>query len=394
MTGIISLVVISVVILFSINLAKAKHVYEENIIAETDFFDADADDGKLFFAYTSGHTIILERKTFGGGTLDERELVSESPHKIDLLVKDGVPYITWISSNNQINAYDGENILFISEGATPRLYSIGENVYLAWIRDKTLYTRPLSNPAEWIIASMISDYSIYEFNEKIYFTYTKDSNVCFRSVSMGVWTSEKTISPGQIPHFIRNDATSYIYHIDDHGKLECFYGSNDDIKLTALITTDDVYEIITYKDILAFTTAEGLFMQRITNEGFSDMLKITGNPATKINVFYADDDDLMFTYIIESRAISKFVALPVSVEESVKPLTFEIFGGDDVAKKNAFDYIADYNLRNVAPEGEVMNFILAHSGESLAFLGVVIIAIVVAVTVLAGKRRDQKNVRK
>lgn len=394
MTGIISLVVISVVILFSINLAKAKHVYEENIIAESDFFDADADDSELFFAYTIGHTIIIEQKTFGGGTLDERELMSENPHTLDLLVKNGVPYVTWVSTNNQINVYDGENILVISEGATPRLFAIGENVHLAWIRDKTLCTRPLNNPTQWIIASMISDYSIYDYDEKTYFTYTKDSAVCFRSVDMGVWTNEKTISQGQIPHFIRNGATSYIYHKNSQGNLGCFYGSNEDIKLTSDVTTEEVYEIITYKDILAFTTDEGLFMQRITNEGFSDMVEVTSNPATKISVFYADDDDLMFTYIIESRAIAKFVGLPVIIEESVKPLTFEILGGDDMAKKTAFDYIADYNLRNIAPEGEVMNFILAHSAESLVFLGVIVIAIVVAITVIAGKRRDQKSVRK
>ena len=397
MIAIIVFVVIAIITVFSINLAKARHVYEENIIIEqTNFFDVDYEE-KLFYAYTKGNSIFIEQKTFGGTTLFEREIVSESPHKIDLLVVNGGPYLTWVSINNQINLYDGENIIIIvEEGSTPRLFSVGETVYITWIHDKTLFVRPLDNPlAEWQIDSMISDYSIYHYDNKIYFTYTKDSIICFKTFSQGTWSDCKTIYNGYIPHYIKTDETSYIYHKNSHGNLGCFYGFSDDIKLVTEITQQDVQEIITHKDILAFTLEDqGLFMQRITSEGFSNIYQVTANPATQINVFYADDDDLMFTYLIEERVISKFVSLPsVATNETLKPLIFEIFG-DDTAKKNVFDYIADYNLRNVAPEGTVANFILAHSGESLVFLGVFSIASIIALTYLMGRRRDKKNEKK
>lgn len=394
MAALITLVIITSITIFSINLAKAKHVYEENILLNTEFFDADFEE-KLFYAYTDGQSVIIQEKTFGGTTLDERELVSDSPHKLDLLVKTGVPYLTWISIGNQINVYDGENIIIVCEdGSTPRLFSVGNNVYVTWIKDKTLLVSPIGESAEWEIATMVSDYSIYNYNGKIYITYVKDNIVCFKTFNQGVWGAEQSIYVGSIPHFIRTAEISYIYYRDTKGNLGCFYGMGEDIKLVLDITTIDVEEIVTHKDILAFTLKDGLFMQRITDEGFSDVVNITSNPATKINVFYVDEDNLMFTYVIQGRAIYKLVSLPSIANATVKPLVFEIFGGEDVAKKTAFDYIADYNLRNIAPEGKVMNFIVSHSGETLAVLSVIVIGFVIGLTIVMGRRREAKNVTK
>ena len=52
---------------------------------------------------------------------------------------------------------------------------------------------------------------------------------------------------------------------------------------------------------------------------------------------------------------------------------------------------ADYNLRNIEPEGRVRNFMVAHSGESLVLLGVISAGVTVGMTFIMGRRIDAKD---
>ena len=392
MFAIIALTMVTTITLFSINLAKARHVYEENIIFENvDIFDANAEGNNLYFSYVQGNNILLETRTFTDKIVHTQTITSENPKDISLHVINKVPHIIW-STDNGIMLWTGEQLITISEqGINPELFTFNGQTYAVWHEATGLYTKPVGTDAKWQITSGLSDYSIYNYqNQKIYVTYENGGMIYFK-IFTGAWSNEIQVYGGMNPHIISNGFVTYVYNIQSDEDLHCFYGENDDIKLTEKLTDNSVQEIITHKDIMAFTDENGLFIQRITADGFSQAYQVTTNQAMMINCFYVDEDDLMFTYKIESRIIYKYVNLPDITEETTVPFKLEIIPSEDPSRRNAFDYIADYNLRNIEPEGRVRNFMVAHSGESLVLLGVISAGVTVGMTFIMGRRIDAKD---
>jgi len=370
--------------IFSLNLAKAKHVYQENVVLENVvLFDATVDEKTIFYAYVVTTDIIIEERTFAQKITTTETISSETrPDQLSLFIFEKELFLVYSIENN-IYCWTNNTKKFVVPGTDPQLFANADSLFIAWLDTSNLYVKPLENElATWLLATNVDEYAIYS-NGKTYFTYTKSSEIYFRIFVNGFFGDEQITAVGKNPRAITTTNMTYLFH-EKNGLLGVYYGLNDVIQLIQE-TNLTVNEIISYHDIIAFTNIDGLFFQRITDDGFSAIYQLTVNPATSISCFFADETNIMFHYIIEKRVIFKFAIIPEITQRTIIPV-LEIISSKDLLERNAFQFISDYNTRNIQSTGSVKNFILAHSGESLIFLGAIAIVLVLVIGFFAGKR--------
>lgn len=244
-------------------------------------------DEELHLVYTKGNTIHYKVQKLTGEILIEHSIESDTPINLQLYLNDSV-MILWESVNQIFMSNIASSWLF-GDGEKPRTFENNNDLYISYIKNDILYCHKFSQKNSlWIIDTSVENYFITGTESYTYFTYTKNGVIHYRICYFSLWKPANQFIAGLYPVIVPAEELDLMYlFYYSNNSLQVGYGASDITHVKPLMS-GRITHINAYPSnpaLVIFVCNNDIYLQEITNEGFSKPFEICQGEEPQLHFF-------------------------------------------------------------------------------------------------------------